>query len=340
VSFFERFFALYYPGAGYKSSVSVSLLGIVQGMYVAGLAPFLITYPVLFMSIAGVIRMVDSRDDSTRVHLVISLLAIGLASFLAALLLYAFEIPRNVIYIYPFIIIAAAAGVHFSLQKRTKVFILSAIGMVILIVAIEHSILASGNAITSGVVPAPDQYAYTLLSLSFLAGVAIVCWKVFEVEEPVLLLPKRNWKATSRVTGPIVVIAIICLISFSQFSVFAQTSPYRSSSDFSGLSDWLDHHVQPGDVILTNGNFTVMSLANDTTLRLIDQGIVRVLPIPDNSTALVQLTKSSAYDYLIVIKQGQYTYSGSYSPQLFMENNQLVETLVNTTIANIQTPSA
>lgn len=325
VSFFERFFAFFYQSSAYKPIAAITPLGILQGVYVAGLAPFLIMYPILLMAVAGGFVIIDSIGDSSRVHAVFSLPVVALGSFLAAVLLYDYEIPRNVIYIYPFIIIAAAVGLNFSVAKRIPEFLLSATGLVVAIVAIESTMLVEG--INLGAIPAPNQYMLSIFTLNFVVGAGIVVWKTVE---GVLTRRRRGWRPASSLTGTMVAIAVICLVCLSQFSVFAQTSPYRSTSNFAGLSTWLDSNVRTGDVILTNGQPALMSLVNDTVLRLIYQNSVRLVSLPDNSTALLSMTVSSAYNISVIFKQDEYTDSTAYSPELFAQSSHWVSTLVDT----------
>jgi hypothetical protein len=336
ISFFERFFAFFYQGTSYKSGGTLTPLVVLQGIYLAGLAPFLITYPVLFMAIAGIITMIRSaKSDLSKNHAVFSIVVIGVASLLAALFLFSYEIARNVLYIYPFIIIAAAAGFSFSLQKGLKEFILSATGVVVFIYLVESSMLAIG--ISLGAIPAPSQYTLSLLSLNFLLGVGILTWKVLEssgsADRPVQ--STRKWKRLSSPDGlRLVAIAFVCLFSFSQFLVFAQTSPYRSTTNFGGLTAWLNSNVRTGDIIFTNGRETLTSLLNDTTLRALEQGSVRMFPPANSSATALQLIRSSAAAYFIVFKQAEYTDSDSYSPQQFFTEEQLSSTF--TDAANYQ----
>jgi hypothetical protein len=104
--------------------------------------------------------------------------------------------------------------------------------------------------------------------------------------------------------------------------IFTQTSPYRSTSDFSGLTTWLNSHIGTGDILFTNGHEALMSLVNDTTLHSFNQGSIRLLPLANSSTELLKLIKSSAGSYLIVFKQAQYTDTNTYSPEQFFTEEE------------------
>jgi hypothetical protein len=340
-SFFERFFVLYHPSAGFSSLVSASstnLLSLAQGMYVALLSPYLITYAVVFLFLAGVISTIRRNQGIGRFNLVMTLSILLFGGFVSTLLLYLSEIPRNGLFIYPFMVCLAAVGLYNSLKGRVAVWLVACALILGAVYYLESTMIKTGG-ITVGVVPGQNQLSSSLLSAGLALGLGLIAWKAIQgsrigrriEESPRLARPYRYSAA--------IAVGLIVIISLSQASALAQTSPVLSQSSFSPLEAWLNTHIRDGDVIVTNGNSTLLSLSNDSLLQLIHDGGVKVLQAPETQPELLEWTLGRSYQYLVVFKNPEYTFTDSYASVNYRFVAQVSSYVMRSALVDVYKPS-
>ena len=329
VSFLERFFTLFHTSAAFPVSISsISVLSLAQGMYLAILSPYLLTYAIIFLFFGGVISSIRRESRIKRFNLAMMMLILVVGGFLSSLLLESGEIPRADIFLYPYIICLAALGVYNVLKGRVIIWLALCLVILGIIYYLETTMLNHGG-IPLSAVPAPDQTTSSLFSINLVLGLGILVWKAIQgslLGEHRPRIQRVMGTAGDRRLGTsvIVVLGLIAIVSISQVSVLAQTSPYLSESSFNPLQGWLNTNIKSGDTILTNGNRTLLALANDSLLQLVHQDRVKVLTVP---SAQGNWSLLAPNQYLVVFKIAQYTLTDSYNSKYYVPVEQ-VSTLV------------
>lgn len=244
-----------------------------------------------------------------------------------------------VIFLYPFVVCLASLGLYNSLRGRVTVWLIVCILVMGAAYYVESTMLNHGG-IMVGLIPGQSQTISSLLSMNLALGLGILIWKAIPFrriqESPRLIRPYRS--------SPAVVVGLIAIASLSQASMLVQTSPYFAQSSFNPLEVWLNTNVKNGDVILTNGNSILIELTNDSLLRLIHEGGVKVLPTPATLVGLNSTTFLS-YACIVVFKNPQYTNTDSYnatdySPLKDLGNLTLSNTVVDVYSGPAPTPAS
>ncbi|MBI3858883.1 MAG: hypothetical protein HY296_01375 [Thaumarchaeota archaeon] len=335
-SFFQQFFTLEHPLVSFQPISRVNPIYLLQGLYTALVSPYLLTYPVIFLALAGIIRSVKSNAGTLRLHLLLSVPVLLLGGLLSAIFLNTWEIPRNAIFLTPFLICFAAVGFSFKLEKLKGHWLLACALLVAAFFLLEPTMLVHGG-IPVGIYPAPNQLRPSFGSVSFVLGLMVVLWKGIQGSrlEPKVRLPKR---VPFPRQSHMIVVGLIALVSLSQAVVLVQGSSYLGKDSFGPLKGWLDTSIRRGDIILTNANQTITFLANDTLLQMIKEKAVHVIPIPPgariNSTRH-QFGLLSSSQYLVVFKVAQYTDYDVYTERNYALVRESSLPIVESTIADV-----
>lgn len=318
-SFFQPFFYLLlnHSTSAFLTASKLSALTFEQNLYISFLSPYLTTYAVIFLCLAGIVCSVRGLKGVAKTSLTLAVLVLAAGGVLSSLLLPYYEIPRIDVFLYPFVACLASVGFWSLLSRRLAWWLATcavALGAVWLI---EPTLVTSYGgiplAITSG------QTASSLLSAGFVLGLGVLAWKTLESTRLHGVLFRRHG-LTGRSTQ-IVAISIIAGLSLYQSIVLVATQPPAAvpttilgESQFNSLDYWLNTNIPTGSVILTNGNTTIVELSNDTLLQMIHNHDVSVLPIPKTETQLQNLTASATKEFLVIFKVAEYTLTDSYSP--------------------------
>jgi 4-amino-4-deoxy-L-arabinose transferase-like glycosyltransferase len=336
-SFFGRFFSLDQATSAFQSISSVSPLSLAQGMYVALLSPYLITYAIVFLFLAGVVLSWRKGQGIVRFNLTLVLSILLFSGFISALLLYPSEIPRDGLFVYPFMVCLAAIGLYNSLKGRAGVWV-AACALILAAVSDLESTLLNSHGIPVGNLD-PNQLSSSVLTVGLGLGLGLVAWKALQGSRI-----GRRIEASPRLSrpfryAPAVAVGLILIVSLSQAAMLAQASPVLSQSSFSPFQRWLNTGVSAGSVIITNGNLTLMSLANDSLLQLIHTGGVKILTFPATGAELnpTEYNSSlfSSYQYLVVFKNSEYTFTDSYYARNFSLVAQSVPQVVSSPLVDV-----
>jgi len=339
ISFFERFFALFHHSAAFPIAISkVSALSLEQGMYLSILPPYLISYPIIFLFIAGIVSVIKKGEGIWRFNLILILSILIAGGLLSSLLLPNFDISRNSLIFYPFIICLASLGFYYSPRGRVMALLVACVLVLGAIYYLESTMLEQGGIVVD--VLNTNQTKSSLLSIGLLLGLGILVWKAIQgskvgtrlQEKHDIVFPHRSLVAAT--------IGLIAIASVYQTIAIVQTSPVLARNSFDSFNNWLNSSVKDGDTILTNGNLTLDSLANDTLLQLIHNGGVSVLPIPTAQAVLINQTLNSSYQYLVIFKSYQYTFTGVYDEGDFVFTTVFSTLVIGSSLVDVYQPNA
>jgi 4-amino-4-deoxy-L-arabinose transferase-like glycosyltransferase len=336
VTFIGPFFALFHSqliSSGFASSVSPT--SVIEGLYYAILSPFTITYPIIFLFLAGLLYAAK-EEGLVRTHFTLGISIALVTSLVSSILLQQSLILRQDLFLIPIILIFAAEGIHIDLGKKFPRFLFLSAAVVAIILWVELQLFGTGG-VSLGILPGPNQYTLSVYSVNFLLGIGIIIWMALGYARGrvggtrvLKVLPRSR-------TGWPVALGLVVLVSVSQFAFFANADPLRSNSSFQELDAWLNKSIHPGDVIMTNYQPTLLSLLNASTLRLVNSSEFRILPVPGNVKAFVDLTVNSTYRYVVLFNSSEYEADRSLAN--LTEEETWTHTVLETPMAYVGTPS-
>ncbi|MBI3858878.1 MAG: glycosyltransferase family 39 protein [Thaumarchaeota archaeon] len=315
VSFFERIFTLFHPSSAFTAQVSIydlTPLRVAQGLYVALISPYLLTYPIVFLLLAGIVATVRKSEGTGKFNLVMSLLIILVGSLLSSLLLYVPYIPRNAVFIYPFVVCLAAVGLYSIMGRRTAIWLSVCLLVPVAAYLIEQTMIGHGG-ITVGTQPGANITHLSVYTVGLTVGLELLLWKTVQSTRIQKMIIERPRLARPYRSAELVAVGFIAILALSQTTSLVATSPVFAESSFGPFQAWLNSSIRDGDIIATNGNQTVIRLANDSLLGLIHEGSVKVELAPPTQPELIQWSLGSSYKYLVIFKNPQYTFTDSYA---------------------------